>query len=460
MPHRRDQRCSLFWFRRDLRLADNPALVAAAAEGPVAGVFVLDPSLWGPAGDNRRAFLAASLRSLDASMGGGLIVVSGDPTVELPRLVESFGAAVVHAPEDFGPYGRRRDDAVAKALADVGAQLRRVDSPYAVKPGSVLTGGGTSYKVFTPFFRSWTKHGWAEPLPAAEVDWVEPPTASSGVAAAIPEVQVTIPLPDAGEDAAWELAEAFLRERVGAYDDARDRPGIPGTSQLSPYLKWGTLHPRQLLDRLGSSPGEETFRSELCWREFYAEVLSVRPDSARQAYVDKMAGMEIDEGPVADERFAAWVDGRTGYPMVDAGMRQLAGEGWMHNRVRMIVASFLVKDLHIDWTRGARLFMDRLVDGDLASNSHGWQWVAGTGTDASPYFRIFNPVGQSKKFDPDGVYLRRWIPEIAHLPDRSIHAPWTEKTGAPAGYPPPIVDHDEERRESLDRYEQHKQDWA
>ena len=424
------------------------------------GVFVLDPSLWGPAGDNRRGFLAASLRALDRSMGNRLVVPTGEPAAELTRLVEAVGATVVHATEDFGPYGRRRDDAVAKALADVGAELRLIDSPYAIKPGSVLTGGGTSYKVFTPFFRSWTKHGWAEPLPSAEVSWLPPPTPSLGVDAAVSDVEVTIPLPDPGEDAAWSVAEAFLRERVGDYDRARDLPGVSGTSRLSPYLKWGTLHPRQLLDRLGSTPGEETFRSELCWREFYAEVLFIRPDSARQAYIDKMGAMETDDGPVADERFLAWAEGRTGYPIVDAGMRQLKGEGWMHNRVRMIVASFLVKDLHIDWTRGARLFMERLIDGDLASNSHGWQWVAGTGTDASPYFRIFNPVSQSRKFDPEGGYIRRWVPEVAHLPDRSIHAPWTEKTGAPAGYPPPIVDHDEERRESLDRYERLKQDWA
>lgn len=170
--------------------------------------------------------------------------------------------------------------------------------------------------------------------------------------------------------------------------------------------------------------------------------------------------MEVDTGPEADERFDAWKTGTTGYPIVDAGMRQLIAEGWMHNRVRMIVASFLVKDLHIDWARGARYFMDQLIDGDLASNNHGWQWVAGTGTDASPYFRIFNPTSQSKKFDGDGHYLRRWIPEIAHLPDRSIHAPWTEKTGAPACYPLPIVDHDDERKESLARYDRLKRSWA
>ena len=189
-------------------------------------------------------------------------------------------------------------------------------------------------------------------------------------------------------------------------------------------------------------------------------MLFSRPDSARNAYVPKMAALAYDEGPVADERFAAWCAGCTGYPIVDAGMRQLLATGWMHNRVRMIVASFLVKDLHIDWFRGARWFMDQLIDGDLASNNHGWQWVAGTGTDASPYFRIFNPITQGKKFDPAGAYVRRWIPEIAHLGDKVIHEPWTDPHGAPAGYPLPIVDHGTERTESLARYDRLKAGWA
>ncbi|MGI9596120.1 MAG: cryptochrome/photolyase family protein [Acidimicrobiales bacterium] len=454
---------SIFWFRRDLRLADNPALTEAAGLGPVLAVFVIDDHLWRPAGINRIEFVRSSLTALDASIDGSLAVVDGPPARALTRLAATVGAERVYATEDFGPYGRRRDSAVAKALETVGIELRLVDSPYAVKPGSLVTGGGTSYKVFTPFFRSWKGHGWDRPLPVPSIDWLAPPELPGlpeRAAARATEAPAAIAAPPAGEHAAWDAAERFLAEPVCEYGATRDLPAIDGTSRLSPYLKWGALHPRQLLDRLGPSPGEEVFRSEICWREFYAEVLYSRPDSARQAYVPKMAGMEVDAGPAVDPLFRAWTEGRTGYPLVDAGMRQLVAEGWMHNRVRMIAASFLVKDLHVDWTRGARFFMNHLVDGDLASNSHGWQWVAGTGTDASPYFRIFNPVGQSKKFDPDGGYLRRWIPEIAHLPNRSIHAPWTEKTGAPAGYPPPIVDHDLERRESLDRYDRLKQDWA
>lgn len=443
---------TLLWFRRDLRLADNPALAEAAASGPVVGAFIIDPTLWGPSGANRQAFLVACLEALDASMGQRLVIRRGDPVTEMLDLARAVGAERVVAAADFGPYGRRRDQQVADALAVEGGHLDLIDSPYAVPPGTVLTGGGTPYKVFTPFFRAWKGRGWEAPIDAPQVDWALPVEPGERPAAPTP----TATLPRAGEMAAAELAEAFLADGVAHYAERRDLPAVEGTSRLSPHLKWGTIHPRQLLARLGTSVGEETFRSELAWREFYADVLTDRPDSARAAYRPEMADMELDDGPEADERFATWCEGRTGYPIVDAGMRQLVAEGWMHNRVRMIVASFLVKDLHLDWTRGARFFMEHLVDGDLASNNHGWQWVAGTGTDASPYFRVFNPVTQSKKFDPAGEYIRRWVPEISTLPDRSIHAPWTEKSGPPAAYPEPMVDHGAEREEALRRYDQVK----
>jgi deoxyribodipyrimidine photo-lyase len=338
---------------------------------------------------------------------------------------------------------------VGEALAETGLEVHYRSSPYAVPPGRIVTGGGTPYKVFTPFFRAWKAHGWPVPSDRAEVEWVDG-VPSDGLPPA--PAPTATDLPAAGEEAAWARAEAFLDGPVFDYDSQRNAPSLDGTSRISPYLKWGVIHPRQLLARLGSDPAEDVFRSEICWREFYAQVLFARPDSAWQAYAEKMAGIEVDSGPVADERLEAWRRGATGYPIVDAGMRQLAATGWMHNRVRMIVASFLVKDLHITWQRGAHWFIDQLVDGDLASNNHGWQWVAGTGTDASPYYRIFNPVGQSRKFDPTGAYLRHWIPEIAHLSDAEIHEPWTARAGAPNGYPGPIVDHAAERQESLDRY--------
>ncbi len=444
---------SIFWFRRDLRLADHPALAAAADRGPVVGLFIRDAELQSRSGAARLAFLRATLADLDASMGGHLVVRTGAPLDVLRAVIAETGAGAVYATDDYAPYGRRRDTEVGEALGADGIEVHYLDSPYVVTPGTILSGSGTPYKVFTPFFKAWKKHGWPAPTGEVDVAW------HSGLASeSIGEPPETAArLPPAGEAAAWERAEAFLADAVFRYDEARNDPGIEGTSRLSPYLKFGSIHPRQLLDRLGDTRDEDVFRSELCWRDFYAEVLFQRPDSARNAFVAKMAGMELDEGPLADERFAAWANGQTGYPIVDAGMRQLLAEGWMHNRVRMIVGSFLVKDLHLDWTRGARHFMTHLVDGDLASNSHGWQWVAGTGTDASPYFRVFNPIGQSRKFDPTARYLRRWVPEIAHLDDTSIHEPWTCPAGAPASYPGPIVDHAAERIEALDRLKRLKE---
>ena len=231
------------------------------------------------------------------------------------------------------------------------------------------------------------------------------------------------------------------------------RPAPTPPPALSPDLKWGSIHPRQILARLGRSRAEQTFATELCWRDFYADVLFHRPESARHSMDDAVGAMPWDRGTDADELFETWAAGRTGFPIVDAGMRQLLAEGWMHNRVRMITASFLVKDLHLDWQRGARWFMQHLVDGDLASNQHGWQWTAGTGTDAAPFFRIFNPTTQGERFDPDGTYVRRWVPELADVPAKWIHRPADAPDGPPSGYPPPIVDHAEERAESLRRYE-------
>lgn len=446
---------SVVWFRRDLRLADNPALTLASTNGPVVPVYVIDPRLWDVAGPNRRAFLARSLADLRSATDGSLVVRYGDPSKELCELVSEVGAKEALATADFGPYGRQRDNRGAEQLSTVGCRLRFCASPYAVAPGSIFSGQGTPYKVFTPFYRAWLKHGWDRPLEVPEVDF-----AGAENLGEIPDLpRSSAELPPVGEAAAWEAVESFFHDSVKSYATNRDKPGVAGTSRLSFYLKWGVVHPRQIMDRLGPSSGEESFGRELCWRDFYADVLFHHPTSARQSFNPKMAALEVDTGLLADQRFEAWATGQTGYPIVDAGMRELLTTGWMHNRVRMIVASFLTKDLHIDWLRGAQHFMKHLVDGDLASNNHGWQWVAGTGTDASPYFRVFNPILQSKKFDTAGEYIRRWIPEIAHLPDRSIHEPWTEKTGAPAGYPAPIVDHGHERAESLARYETLKQTW-
>ncbi|MFP4512100.1 MAG: cryptochrome/photolyase family protein [Acidimicrobiales bacterium] len=446
---------TIMWFRRDLRLSDNPALVEALrTDDEVLALFVIDPALWGPAGENRRAFLVGCLRVLDDDLGGALVVRHGDPVEVVPAVARELGATSVHVAADFGPYGTRRDEAVAAALTAEGRELVFDGSPYAVDPGTVRNQAGDPYQVFTPFSRAWKTTGWPDPLRRPS----DPAWASGIESDPLPEAEPTADqLPEPGETAGRRRLDAFLRRHVERYADRRDEPGVDGTSRLSPYLRWGCVHPRQILSRLGDSPGEQAFRTELAWREFYADVLFHRPDTARAAFRQTMAAMAVDEGSETDEVFAAWCEGRTGYPIVDAGMRQLHAEGWMHNRVRMITASFLVKDLHLDWTRGARHFMAHLVDGDLASNQHGWQWVAGTGTDAAPYFRVFNPVTQSRRFDPDGTYLRRWLPELADLDAAVIHEPWTADPTlfadrAGSGYPPPIVDHATERAEALARY--------
>ncbi len=437
---------SVMWFRRDLRLADNPALVEAVADEQVLPLYVLDPRLWGPAGESRRHYLGASLRSLDAALRqrqASLQVVRGNPVRRVVLAAKAVGAERVHVAADFGPYGRKRDEEVEAALAEAGIQLVRTGSPYAVAPGRVTKDDGSPYKVFTPFSRAWQNHGWRGPIDAPTgATWLEVDDTTDIPDAALPD---GIDLPEAGERAALKRWHDFLDGPIDAYKTERDKPGVDGTSRMSVHLKWGEIHPRTMLADLAgrSGAGPTTYRNELCWREFYADVLWHNPDSARDYYKPEFAKMAYDE---PGELFVAWQRGETGYPSVDAGMRQLRATGWVHNRVRMIVASFLVKDLHVEWQHGARHFLRWLVDGDLASNNHGWQWVAGSGTDAAPYFRVFNPVSQGKKFDPKGDYVRRWVPELRDDPDP--HEP-----GERNGYPGPCVDHAEERREALDRWE-------
>jgi deoxyribodipyrimidine photo-lyase len=445
---------TILWFRRDLRLSDHPALAEAARRGEVVGLFVIDPLLWNRSGANRQRFLVGCLRSLSAEIDGALVVRHGNPVDVVTGLAAEVDATSVLVSADFGPYGRERDDRVEAQLGSTGVRFERIGSPYAVDPGTIVNGSDRPYKVFTPFYRAW-KHVGSEPpvQRPRSIEWVRG-LHHDGIPDP-PEGDADLPQP--GEGAARKRLDAFLRRSIGGYADDRDRPDLDATSRLSPYLKWGCLHPRQILARLGATAGEESFRSELAWREFYADVLLDRPDTVRRAYQEQMRGMHLDVGPRADERFDAWAEGRTGFPLVDAGMRQLLAEGWMHNRVRMVVASFLVKDLHIDWTRGARHFMEHLVDGDVASNQHGWQWVAGTGTDAAPYFRVFNPVAQSRRCDPQGEYIRRWVPELGHLDGRAIHEPWAaapDLFGGAIDYPSPIVDHAVERDEALARYDE------
>ena len=447
------------WFRRDLRLADHPALNAAAEAAAEAGatvvpLFLVDPHLWRPAGAARRRHLVSSLRSLDAAMEQSLVWRWGEPVEAVVALVRETGATSVHISADHAPYGAARDEAVERALAEIGVELVRTGSPYAVAPGRVVKGDGTPYRVYTPFYRAWLSHGWRAPATSAkEITWAT--NIPSDPMPVIEQIGTTASLdhlPPAGEAAALARWHHFRESALASYAEDRNRPDLEGSSRLSVHLKYGEIHPRTLLADLGDSKDHEVFRKELAWREFYADVLHHAPETAREYLRPEFEQMDYDSGPDADAQLLSWQQGQTGYPIVDAGMRQLLHEGWMHNRVRMIVASFLVKDLHLEWQVGARWFMRHLVDGDIASNSHGWQWTAGCGTDASPYFRIFNPITQGLRFDPDGDYVRRYVPELRHLAGPAAHQPWEVADGYGSGYPERIVDHGVERSESLARY--------
>lgn len=453
----RQLRTTIMWFRRDLRLADLPALHAATADGArVVPLFVVDPA-FARAGAPRQAFMAGALQSLDDSIGGALVYRHGDPAVVVPALAAEVGAHGVYVSRDYAPYGRARDAAVATALSSLGARLHGVGSPYAVAPGEVNKADGTPYAVFTPFSKVWRSVGWDAPLEAPDVQWLGAPTVlrdgppdrlnTSGRIALESAQTWEVGTSEVGAHDQWQR---FLPAVVD-YRDQRNLTAVEGTSRLSAALRWGLVHPRQLLADLEPSAGADTFASELAWREFYADVLFRQPETARQNLNQRMNAMTSDSGAAAQGRFERWAAGMTGYPIIDAGMRQLLASGWMHNRVRMLVASFLVKDLHLPWQWGARHFMRHLIDGDLASNSHGWQWTAGTGTDASPYFRIFNPTTQALRFDADGDYVRRWVPELAHVSGAGVHELGLLR---PAAYPPPMVDHAEERDEALHRYRQ------
>lgn len=442
---------TVLWFRRDLRLRDLPALIDAADGGSdVLACFILDPRLEVSSGPRRLQFLGDSLRELGDALEGRLLVTRGRPQELLPRICTATDARSVHISADFSPFGTRRDAAVSEALAGAGIPLIATGSPYLVSPGRVTKDDGSPYKVFTPFFNRWRDVGWRAPAQsgAATVSWIDP-AGVTGLppAADPPDPHVALDLP-AGETAARHRWSEFLADGLASYAGDRDRPDRPGTSRMSAHLKFGTIHPRTLAADLDMRDGgAAAYLRELAFRDFYAAVLHQWPASAWRNWNTAFDTIEVDTGAEARAAFAAWKQGRTGYPIVDAGMRQLLGSGFMHNRVRMIVASFLVKDLHLPWQWGARWFLEQLVDADVASNQHGWQWCAGTGTDAAPYFRVFNPTAQGEKFDPSGDYVRRWVPELADTAD--VHR---LKAGRPADYPEPIVEHAAERAEALRRY--------
>jgi deoxyribodipyrimidine photo-lyase len=451
---------SVLWLRRDLRRGDLPALGAAAdasatdGDGDVHVLFVIDPVLWDVCGPVRRAWLAASIRAAAESYDGRLTVRMGDAGTKIAAFVEEVHAGSVHVSAETTPYGARRDARVRERLTEREIAWVATGSPYAVGPGRVRTKDGSPYRVFTPFSRAWREHGWAPPDQVPQDVGFGEDRSDEHALKRLDQAldECPIDLPPAGEDAALRRWRSFRDEHLAAYADARDRPDRHGTSHLSPYLKVGSIHPRTILADLSGSRSEaaRAYVDELAWREFYADVLHTEPHSAWRDLRPELRSMAYDE---PDGLVDAWKEGRTGFPIVDAGMRQLAVTGWMHNRVRMITASFLCKDLHVWWPEGARHFLEHLMDGDVASNNHGWQWVAGTGTDASPYFRVFNPVTQGKKFDPDGDYVRRWVPELAHVAGKKAHEPWSVDDGYDHDYPEPVVDHVEERAEALRRYD-------
>lgn len=440
---------ALVWFRRDLRAYDHAALHAALRSGrAVHCAFVFDTEILEalPSRADRRVdFIwrsVAELKSALEGLGGGLHVLHGRAREQIPRLAARLGVATVYANRDYEPNALERDRAVAGQLADAGIAFHTRKDQVIFELEEVRTGAGQAYSVFTPYKNAWLKKLDDFFLKAYPVE--KHADRLAGARAPMPSLEdlgfepAPMMLP-AGERGGRQLLADFKR-RIDQYADQRDYPALKGPSYLSVHLRFGTVSIRQLARFAWKrkSAGAATWLSELCWRDFYFAVLAARPDVVDHAFKREFDALRFDD----DQRlWRAWCEGRTGYPLVDAALRQLNTTGYMHNRLRMVAASFLVKDLGIDWRRGERYFADKLNDYDLAANNGGWQWAASTGCDAQPWFRIFNPVTQSRKFDPQGTFMRKYLPELAHLDNKDIHEPRD-----------PVVDHAEARRRTLSRY--------
>jgi deoxyribodipyrimidine photo-lyase len=463
---------TILWFRKDLRLADNSALAAAIEAGaPIVPVFIWSPDEagdWAPGGASKW-FLHQALKSLGEAFGGisgKLVLRQGDSLEELRDLIEKTGAERVYWNRRYESPQRELDAAIKKTLRADGLEVESFNSGLLNEPHTASTGGGKPYKVYTPYWRK-VKDRKIEPvvepeLSAASFPGTYPQTVALENLNLLPQEQWYRKFYnhwEVSESAAKKRLEAFLQGAVEDYEAARDIPGETGTSSLSPYLHWGLIGPRQIMHALKAThdlraSGPQVYAKEIYWREFAYNVLYHFPHTPDAPLVDKYADFPWEPDPEALRR---WQQGQTGYPIVDAGMRQLYATGWMHNRVRMVVSSFLVKHLLQDWREGARWFWDTLVDADLASNTLGWQWSAGCGADAAPYFRVFNPMTQGHKFDPEGKYVRQWVPELAKMPNKYIHEPWEapegilQYTGIELGkdYPQPIIDHKVGRERAL-----------
>jgi deoxyribodipyrimidine photo-lyase len=458
----------LHWFRRDLRISDNTALHEAWSRGDrLIPVFCWDDAfLTGPdAGPAQVAFLLRSLESLSnnlAQLGHRLILRHGPPHLEIPRLAREVGATAVFANRDYGPLERERDARTRTALESVGIGFQSFKDSVIWEEMEILTGTGGIYTVFTPYSKSWKARPWPGPRPRIGPPKQPVPVSTPSLPIGTDPAELGHPLTQsifpAGERAARQALDAFVESHIFNYAHGRDFPASDnGTSRLSPHLRFGTINIRTVLKVLtqararATSPTQEKgcdiWLSELIWREFYMQVLANHPHVVRGCFRPEYDRLEW-EGK--DAWFDAWCAGQTGYPIVDAAMRCLNATGWMHNRLRMIVAMFLTKDLLIHWQRGERYFMRQLVDGDLAANNGGWQWSSGTGTDAAPYFRIFNPVSQAEKFDPDARFVRTWVPELRDVPDNTVHSPWEDPLWLTrSGYARPIVDHSVQRNRCL-----------
>jgi len=449
---------ALHWFTSDLRLHDNAALAEAGHSGPVVGVFVLNPALLArhARATRRIAFMYACLGALDAglrALGSRLLVVEGAPAIELPRLAAALGARVLSHARNHEPAARAREARVARVLERAGMTVRAAEAALVQPPGAVTTGGG-AYQVYGAYVRAWEVLD-VPPVAPAPRDWV-PATALAGIGRAVPEPTAGIELAPAGEDAARARLDAFLRDGIRRYPETRDLPGLDATSRLSPHLRWGAISGAETVRRARSAlsrdptlrEGVRVWTREVAWRDFYAQLLAAHPRLAREPMRPLRVRWRHD-----DRGFRCWQEGRTGVPMVDAGMRELRATGFMHNRPRMIVASFLTRHLLLDWRLGEAHFMAELLDGQLSQNNGNWQWVAGTGADAQPFHRIFSPLRQGERFDPDGTYVKRWVPELAKVPAKVIHHPWTlpamERRMRCPEYPPPVVDLDEGRARAL-----------